>query len=92
MQFGTNVLGHALLTLLLLDQLEAGAKSSQDGKARVVNVSSSGAYLARAGGIDFNTLKDGPSRRRCKPNDLYGQSKYVSALPCEDPALTPKVA
>lgn len=77
MQFGTNVLGHALLTLGLLGQLEAGAKTSSDGKARVVNVSSSGAYVPPPGGINFDTLKDGPVRRKLGAQTLYVQSKYV---------------
>ncbi|KAG8877344.1 hypothetical protein FRB98_006746, partial [Tulasnella sp. 332] len=46
MQFGVNCLGHAHFTLLLLPQLIAAAKLSPDGKARVVNVSSNGAYGA----------------------------------------------
>ncbi|KAJ7695142.1 NAD-P-binding protein [Mycena rosella] len=42
LQFGTNVLGHFYLTKLLLPQLIAGAQSSSDGKARVINTSSMG--------------------------------------------------
>jgi len=42
LQFGTNVLGHFYFTKLLLPTLIATAKTSSDGKARVVNTSSLG--------------------------------------------------
>jgi hypothetical protein len=57
------------MPLLLL-----GAKSSSDGKARVINLSSAG-HLT--GGLDFNTFKDGPTRRRGFTVQLYAQSKFV---------------
>ncbi|KAF8231776.1 NAD(P)-binding protein [Tricholoma matsutake] len=75
LQFGTNVLGHFYLTKLLMPLLLSGAKSSPDGKSRVVNVSSVGHIMAS--NLDFNTFKDGPARRRPSVRSLlYGQSKF----------------
>lgn len=81
LQFGTNVLGHFYLTQLLLPTLIASAKSSPEGKARVVNVSST-AHLrstsASAGGpVLLDTLVDGPKRREMDTGRLYSQSKSV---------------
>lgn len=93
LQFGTNVLGklslilyhpaadcfwnppgHFYFTKLLLPTLIATAKTSPDGKARVVNTSSLGHIYY---GLDFNTFKDGPARKRHGKTRLYSQSKYV---------------
>ncbi|KAG8925325.1 hypothetical protein FRC00_004110 [Tulasnella sp. 408] len=78
LQFGTNVLGHAHFTLLLIPELAAGAKSSADGKARVVNVSSSAVYLNHWNLLDWKTLEsDGiAERRKLGTVMLYNQSKY----------------
>lgn len=67
--------GHFYFTKLLLPALLQGAKTSKDGKARVVNTSSISSILASP--IDYNTLKDGPARRKCWSVLLYGQSKLV---------------
>lgn len=75
LQFGTNVLGHFYFTKLLLPALLAGAKTSRDGHARVVNTSSS---MHLAAGLDFNTFKDGPARKAAGTQKLYSQSKNVS--------------
>ncbi|KAL1726116.1 hypothetical protein EV714DRAFT_255211 [Schizophyllum commune] len=77
-QFGTNVLGHFYLTKLLLPTLLSTAKSSTDGIVRVVNTASSGHTIVDK--IDFNTLKDGPARRKMSTTDLYGQSKLGNVL------------
>ncbi|KAA1472365.1 NAD(P)-binding protein [Dentipellis sp. KUC8613] len=45
LQFGTNVVGHYLLTKLLLLALLPAAHSSRDGKSRVDNTCSVAAYL-----------------------------------------------
>lgn len=68
-------LGHFYFTKLLLPTLLAGAKSSPDGKARVVNTSSAAAMFV--GNVDFNTLKDGPARKKKGSSLLYSQSKLV---------------
>ncbi|OCB88245.1 NAD(P)-binding protein [Sanghuangporus baumii] len=72
LQFGTNVLGHFYLTKLLLPQLTEGSKSSPEGKARVVTVSSIARHLSR-GAIDYETLRDGPKRRKFGTMALYNQ-------------------
>jgi retinol dehydrogenase 12 len=61
-------------TKLLLPALLRGATTSSDGKARVVNTSSSALYFSK---LDYNTFRDGPSRVKKGTTDLYGQSKFV---------------
>ncbi|KAG9104133.1 hypothetical protein FRC07_009842 [Ceratobasidium sp. 392] len=75
-QFGTNVLGHYLFTILLLPVL-----TRPRGHARVVNVSSSVHWLAPKGGVDYSTLipndVDSEARRRkVGTQRLYAQSKW----------------
>ncbi|KAI1790008.1 NAD(P)-binding protein [Ganoderma leucocontextum] len=74
LQFGTNVLGHFYFTELLMPALIAGAKTSPDGRARIVTTSSSGAYL---GALNHGTFKDTPERRKLSKEDLYYQSKLA---------------
>lgn len=67
LQFGTNVLGHYYLTSLVLPALKAAAKSlpvEDRGDVRVVNVASSGVYAYPTNDLLWNTLKDGPPRRK----------------------------
>ncbi|KIM40868.1 hypothetical protein M413DRAFT_27993 [Hebeloma cylindrosporum] len=78
LQFGTNVLGHFYFTKLLIPALLAGARSSPDGKARVVNTASSASLLV--GGLDFNTFKDTPARKKRATIMLYAQSKLGNVL------------
>ncbi|KAJ7748817.1 NAD(P)-binding protein [Mycena maculata] len=73
LQFGVNVLGHFCLTQLLLPCLIAGAKSSPDHVARIVNTSSQTHIL---GNINFDALTDTPTRSKMSPDDLYAQSKF----------------
>ena len=80
LQFGTNVLGHAHLTLCLIPELAAGAKSSPDGKSRVMNVSSLASYRASRSGIIWDTLQDTAARKSTGTSYLYAQSKLVR--PC----------
>ena len=68
-------LGHFYFTKLLLPTLLAGAKTSPDGKARIVNTSSSAHVFI--GPVDFNTLKEGPARMKKGNQTLYSQSKLV---------------
>ncbi|KAJ7038772.1 NAD(P)-binding protein [Mycena alexandri] len=73
--FGTNVLGHFYLTKLLLPRL---VETASPGKpARVINTSSSGAEML-GGPINFNTLKDGPARKKFGAQKLYFQSKFAN--------------
>ncbi|KZT52553.1 NAD(P)-binding protein [Calocera cornea HHB12733] len=79
MQFGTNVLGHAYLTLSLLPLLQSTAKAH--GAARVVTTSSGGHMQAPKGGFDYATLKDGPVRRKkLGPWSAYFQSKWGNVV------------
>lgn len=52
-QWGTNHVGHFLLTNLLLPTLLRTAETSPVGTVRIVNVSSLGHRAAPPGGIDF---------------------------------------
>ena len=69
MQFGTNHVGHFLLTCLLVPALEAGAPS------RIVNLSSAGHH---ASGVDFGDPNY--ERREYDKWEAYGQSKTCNAL------------
>ncbi|RPD56661.1 NAD(P)-binding protein [Lentinus tigrinus ALCF2SS1-7] len=77
LQWATNVLGHFYLTELLMPALLAGVASSPDHHARVVTTSSIGAY---AGHIRWESLKDGPARRKLRPEDMYFQSKLGNVI------------
>jgi len=78
LQIGTNVLGHFYFTKLLLPALLAGAKSSSDGKARVVHVSSVAAYMSSA--LDLDVARDTAQRKKCSRTYLYSQSKLGNIL------------
>ncbi|KAH8818745.1 NAD(P)-binding protein [Flagelloscypha sp. PMI_526] len=73
-QFGTNVLGHYYLTVLLLPLLESATQSLPTA-VRVVNVASSAIYSWNEKDLKWNTLKDGPARKKMSPMALYAQSK-----------------
>jgi NAD(P)-dependent dehydrogenase (short-subunit alcohol dehydrogenase family) len=74
LQFGTNHLGHFLLTELLLPALKAGAPS------RIVNVSSCfhDKAMGREGRIDFEDLNF--ERRKYDGWSAYAQSKLANLL------------
>ncbi|KAJ7452771.1 hypothetical protein B0H11DRAFT_2072939 [Mycena galericulata] len=74
LQFGTNVLGHFYLTKLLLPTLLATATAGKP--ARVINSSSFALEMTPGNTIHFNTLKDGPARKKLTPLNLYSQSKF----------------
>lgn len=59
----------------------ATAKTTSDGKARIVTTSSSGHLF---GHLDFDTFKDSPERRKRDSSALYSQSKFVRS---EAPSL-----
>lgn len=69
MQFGTNHLGHFLLTNLLLDKIKAASPS------RIINVSS-GAHQG-AKGLDFDDLNNNKSY---SPWNAYCKSKLANIL------------
>ncbi|GAB3732159.1 oxidoreductase [Amycolatopsis oliviviridis] len=68
-QFGTNHLGHAVLTWLLMPSLRGGSK------ARVVTLSSVAATGARIDVADPNF-----ERRMYNPGSAYGQSKLANQV------------
>lgn len=74
-QFGTNHVGHALLTKLLMPVLLETA-AQPDSDVRIINVSSMGMYGAPSGGIIFDqrALEKQYTWRR------YGQSKLANIL------------
>lgn len=74
-QLGTNYLGHALLTELLLPLMVATA-ALPDSDVRIVSVSSIGHHMAPRGGILF----DHEATKQLTPAQLYGQSKLANIL------------
>ncbi len=74
LQWGTNIVAPFLFTELLLPALLSGVKTSPDHHARIVTTSSCGAYLHT---INWDTFRDGPTRRQKTPEELYYQSKHV---------------
>ncbi|KAF8896761.1 hypothetical protein CPB84DRAFT_1781782 [Gymnopilus junonius] len=77
LQVGTNTLGPFYFTKLLLPNLLAGAQSSLDGNARVVNSASWASLLVPD--IDFNAFRDGPARRKANQR-MYAYSKLGNVL------------
>jgi len=77
MQWGVHVLGHFYFTQLLLPILSSTAKDKPKGTVRVVN-SSSVAHLF--GKLNFDSFKDGPARRKIRPEELYAQSKMGNVV------------
>ncbi|KAJ4258965.1 hypothetical protein NW762_008053 [Fusarium torreyae] len=76
-QFGTNHMGHALLTKLLLPVLEKTARIP-DSDVRIVCLASHGHVYLRKGGFSFETLKtDGAAIGSIQ---CYYQSKLANIL------------
>ncbi|KKA27675.1 hypothetical protein TD95_002761 [Thielaviopsis punctulata] len=75
-QFGTNHMGHALLTKLLLPTLLKTA-AIPDTDVRVVSLSSAGHALAYSG-LEFDSLKTDAAAMGAYPR--YGQSKLANIL------------
>ncbi|KAF8603277.1 NAD-binding protein [Ceratobasidium sp. AG-I] len=85
LQFGANVLGHYLLTTLLLPTMIHTAKHSlcAGGIARVINISSIMHLFAPAGGINYASLVPhckaaDKIRATLGPERLYAQSKWAN--------------
>ncbi|KAE8452054.1 hypothetical protein EG329_002219 [Mollisiaceae sp. DMI_Dod_QoI] len=76
-QFGTNHMGHALLTKLLLPKLQATAKEP-GANVRVVTVSSGGHLWGAEGGIAFGDLRS--DMHSTSTLTRYGQSKLANIL------------
>lgn len=75
--FGTNHLGHFLLTQLLLPRLRAsGATNGQSRPARIVNVSSKSHFRAR--GVPFDALRSSTQSATGLPE--YSVSKLCNVL------------
>lgn len=70
---------HFYLSQQLLPLLREGAKSSPDGKARILNTASSAAENITVS-VKPATFRDGPTRRRAGPFALYVQSKVGNIL------------
>lgn len=76
-QFGTNHMGHALLTRLLLPLMEK-TTSQPDADVRIVNVSSVAHTMTPRVGISFPELKT--EMKSWNPGRLYAQSKLANVL------------
>ncbi|VDB95595.1 unnamed protein product [Peniophora sp. CBMAI 1063] len=77
LQFAVHVLGHHYLLKLLLPVLQQTAKLDTAQKPRVIAVSSGAHHLHK---LDFDTLKDGPARRKVSTEGLYAQSKFGTVV------------
>lgn len=78
-QFGTNHMGHALLTKLLIPVLDKTVKISADGDVRIVSLSSTAHQRGPQEGIDFGSLKMAAASNM-GPYIRYGQSKLANVL------------
>jgi NAD(P)-dependent dehydrogenase (short-subunit alcohol dehydrogenase family) len=77
-QFGTNYLGHALFTSLLLPIL-VSTSSAPNSDVRIVNVSSIGVGLAPKAGLVLDQVKT-DMKEGYSIWELYGQSKLANVL------------
>ncbi|KAF5371625.1 hypothetical protein D9758_003597 [Tetrapyrgos nigripes] len=73
LQFGTNVLGHCYFTRPLLPVLLSTAETTKT-PVRVMNTSSVAYVMFNK--LNFNSFKDGPTRKKLGKYLLYGQSKF----------------
>lgn len=76
-QFGTNTLGHFFFTILLVPTLLATIKNPATPKGTVRVVTTSSLSYMFAPEIKWDTLRDGPERKKQSIHFLYGQSKLV---------------
>ena len=75
-QFGTNHIGHALLTKLLMPTLLKTASAGAD--VRIINLSSSGHQLAPYGGLVLEKVRS--DMKNYSTWTRYGQSKLANIL------------
>jgi retinol dehydrogenase-12 len=80
LQFGTNVLGHYCFNKLLLPLLEATVKRDGIPTRLIVTSSSAQQFADTKKPINFDTLIDGPNRRKLSSNELYNQSKFANVV------------
>ena len=73
-QFGTNVLGHFVLTALLLPALVRAAAANKAQRPRVVTLAS---IAHKRGRLNFDDLQ---STKDYKPMEAYGQSKLAGLM------------
>lgn len=76
-QFGTNHMGHALLSKLLLPTLQRTAKEP-GSDVRIINLSSWGNNFAPKGGLIFDAMKT--DMQSYTTFSRYGQSKLANIL------------
>lgn len=76
--FGVNVLGHFLFIQKLLPLLKTTSNSLTD--TRIVWVASSGQYYFHNLPINYDNLKDTPSRTKLGVQNLYTQSKFITVM------------
>jgi retinol dehydrogenase 12 len=76
-QFGTNHMGHALLTKLLLPKLQSTAKQA-DAEVRIITLSSVAHEWAPAGGLQLENVRS--EQKNLSTRELYGQSKLANVL------------
>ncbi|KAG8528714.1 uncharacterized protein KY384_006401 [Bacidia gigantensis] len=74
-QFGTNHMGHALLTKLLMPTLEATAQQP-GADVRIINLTSEGHNFARTASV----LTDQIALKKLNPWTVYGYSKLANIL------------
>ncbi|KAK0187801.1 hypothetical protein F5146DRAFT_1113027 [Armillaria mellea] len=75
---GVNVIGHFYFTKLLLPALLAVSQNTPGTAARIVNTASFASELANK--LDYDTFKDGPTRRKLGSVSMYYQSKFANLL------------
>jgi NAD(P)-dependent dehydrogenase (short-subunit alcohol dehydrogenase family) len=73
-QFGTNVVGHFVLTAVLLPALVRAAAANNQQRPRIVTLAS---IAHKRGQLNFDDLQ---SKKSYKPMEAYGQSKLADLM------------